>query len=202
MSDQHSSDAGFPEVPPHPSRPQEPFFAGMDRAGSGGLDWRLAGCKALTEKGPAITITFKSAKDSRPVRPRSNTRMWKSGWWKKSASPRMPPCRGKSPVGQRNGAFHFRNTRFWLCGPGSRPAPYTAWGRVFRAYMISTRQAGKSARSFKGLKSRHRYNGLSGGISSSSRSVGNRWSRARFTTTASGGEVVATAQRGWIENRG
>ena len=156
MSDQHSSDAGFPEVPAASVKTRKSRFSlvwivPVVAALIGG--WLVV--KALTEKGPAITITFKSAEGLEAGKTKVKYKDVEIGMVEEiRIAEDASHVVVKAQLVKETERFISENTRFWVVRARISASAIYGLGTVFSgAYIdIDPGKPGKSARSFKGLE--------------------------------------------------
>jgi len=133
MSDKHLSNADVPDVPAAPIRSRRRRFSlvwlvPVVAALIGG--WLVV--KALTEKGPEITITFKSAEGLEAGKTKVKFKDVEIGQVTEIAlSDDLKGVVVKAELVKEAERFLSENTCFWVVR-GCRPVPYMAWGLCFQ----------------------------------------------------------------------
>jgi paraquat-inducible protein B len=156
MSDQHSLNSDFPEVPPASVRTLRRRFSlvwlvPVVAALIGG--WLVV--KALTEKGPEITITFKSAEGLEAGKTKIKFKDVEIGLVQEiSLGEDLSHVKVKAQLVKETGRFLSENTRFWVVRPRVSASAITGLGTVFSGAFIDVDPGppGKSTDHFVGLE--------------------------------------------------
>jgi paraquat-inducible protein B len=156
MSDQHSSDAGFPEVPAAAVKTRRSRFSlvwivPVVAALIGG--WLVV--KALTEKGPEITITFRTAEGLEAGKTKIKCKDVEIGHVEEiSLSKDLAQVVVKAQLVKETDAYLSENSRFWVVRARVSASSVTGLGTVFSGGYIDIDPGapGKKARHFTGLE--------------------------------------------------
>jgi len=156
MSDQHSLNSDFPEVPAAAVKTRRSRFSlvwvvPVVAALIGG--WLVV--KALTEKGPEITITFKSAEGLEAGKTKIKFKDVEIGVIEEvHLGGDLSHVITKAQLVKEAERFLSENTRFWVVRARVSASAIYGLGTIFSgAYIdVDPGKQGKSARSFKGLE--------------------------------------------------
>ncbi|HEX5681310.1 MAG TPA: MlaD family protein [Desulfobacterales bacterium] len=156
MSNQHSSDAGFPEVPAAAVKTARRRFSlvwlvPVVAALIGG--WLVV--KALTEKGPVITITFKTADGLEAGKTKIKFKDVEIGVVEEVLLGKdLSHVVAKAQFVKEAESFLSENTRFWVVRARVSASAIQGLGTVFSgAYIdVDPGKKGKPATSFQGLE--------------------------------------------------
>ena len=193
MSNPHSSDAGFPEVPAAAVKTDRRRFSlvwlvPLVAVLIGG--WLVV--KALTEKGPAITITFKSADGLEAGKTKIKFKDVEIGVVEEvHLGKDLAHVVAKAQLVKEAESFLSENTRFWVVRARVSASAIQGLGTVFSGAYIDVDPGGKRENApppSRGWRSRPSSRpGFREGISSSNRSAEAPLRSGRRSTTGRSG---------------